>query len=328
MILKLLHKCSPETAHWLTLLGLSLGLGPRQKAAGKGPLLFGKLLPGHVGLSGGADKNAEALGGWRHMGFAFVELGTVTKDARKGNPGPRIWRMKDGRSLVNWMGLPNQGVNSVARNLTSYRASAGKEFCVGVSLATPGGKVAELGEMASRFAVDADFFTLNASCPNVSDHEAEGALSGVIAQLESAISGAAGRPVLVKLAPTTDDESLRTTVRHLASHGAAGFIACNTLPYASSNLAEQGTLPRQWPQHDGQPVGGYSGPALLSISKRMVRVIRAELGKDKVVIGVGGIQSVDDAKTMLAAGADAVQLYTALTYQGPKLLKTLNEALG
>ena len=324
---RLLQKLKPELAHKVAIAALYFGLGPKQPAKGKGPLLFGKLLPGFVGLSGGADKNGRVLGGWRSLGFSFVEVGTVTLEPRRGNPQPRIWRMKDGRSLVNWMGLPNYGADSVAMNLANYRTKNGKEFCVGISLASPNGVASEFQQMAARFAADVDFFTLNASCPNVSEHEAESALSGIIAQLEAIVGAAAGRPVLVKLAPTNDENALRTTVRHLVAHGAAGFIACNTLPYTSSAMAEAGYLPREWPQHDGAPVGGYSGPALLYISKQMVRIIRSEIGKDKAIIGVGGISNAEDAKAMLEAGADAVQLYTALTYKGAPLLKQLNAAL-
>ena len=329
MFHRLLHLLPPELAHRLTLVALAAGLAPNQPARGHGAVLFGKELPGFVGLSGGADKNAQALSGWRSLGFSFVETGTVTLEPRTGNPGTRIWRMGDKRSLVNWMGLPNLGLEAMARNLGAFRRTKkGKEFCVGVSMASPQGIADELRQIAETLAADADFFTLNASCPNVSDHEAESALSGIIAQLEAAVEGAGGKPVLVKLAPTRDEHALRQTVHHLVLHGAAGFIACNTLPYGSASLAaDAAALPQEWPNRDGTPVGGYSGPALLDISRQMVQIIRSEAGAGKVVIGVGGITCADDAKALLDSGADAVQLYTALVYQGASLLRQLNRAL-
>lgn len=327
MILSLLHMLPPELAHKLTLLGLRLGLAPNQPARGR-HRLFGKTIGGYVGLSGGADKNATALAGWRRIGFSFVEVGTVTLSPRAGNPEPRIWRQEAQRSLVNWMGLPNLGAVAVAKNLAAFRRSAGGEdFCVGVSLATPSSMADELSQMAQMLAPYADFFTLNASCPNVAGHGAQSALEGASAQLKAVISGAVGKPVLVKLAPTRDEQSLRQTVRHLQAAGAAGFIACNTLPNGMAALADASLLPSSWPRHNGEPVGGYSGSALFDISTFMVRTIRSEAGSDAIIIGVGGIDSPQAARQMLECGANAVQLYTALTYQGTPLIKKLNAEL-
>ena len=326
-MLTLLHMLPPELAHKLTLLGLRLGLAPNQPVRGLNRL-FGKTIGGYVGLSGGADKNAEALAGWRRIGFSFVEVGTVTLAARAGNPSPRIWRQEAQCSLVNWMGLPNLGAQAVAKNLAAFRRSAGGEdFCVGVSLASPSSMADELRQMAQLLAPYADFFTLNASCPNVSGHNAHSALEGIGAQLRATIEGAGSKPVLVKLAPTRDEQSLRQTVRYLKEAGAAGFIACNTLPSGSASLADASLLPESWPRHNGEPVGGYSGKALFAISTSMVRIIRSEVGEASVIIGVGGIDSPQAAQQMLECGANAVQLYTALTYQGVPLIKKLNAEL-
>ena len=185
----------------------------------------------------------------------------------------------------------------------------------------------EATSMAQMLAPYADFFTLNASCPNVAGHGAQSALEGASAQLKAVISRAAGKPVLVKLAPTRDEQSLRQTVRHLQDAGAAGFIACNTLPNGMAALADASLLPASWPCHNGEPVGGYSGSALFDISTFMVRTIRSEAGSDAIIIGVGGIDSPQAARQMLECGANAVQLYTALTYQGAPLIKNLNAEL-
>ncbi|NBX02561.1 MAG: dihydroorotate dehydrogenase 2 [Alphaproteobacteria bacterium] len=326
---RLLHFLPPEAAHRLTLWGLKLGLGATQPAHGTPISLFGKTLRGRIGLAGGADKNAEALAGWQKIGFAFVEIGTVTLKAREGNPKPRIWRQEKTQSLINWMGLPGQGADAVARHLAAFRATEiGEDFCVGASIASPSGVADELCEIASKLHEHVDFFTLNASCPNVTAHEGKSVLETIVQHLKAAIAGAGGKPILVKLAPTVDEDNLHATCRLLATSGAAGFIACNTLPNTSANMVDATALPKPWPQHNGAPVGGYSGPALLSISLLMVRTIREAVGNDKVIIGVGGITSPQDAKEMLKNGADLVQLYTALTYQGTPLLKHINEEIG
>jgi dihydroorotate dehydrogenase len=326
--LKFLHILPPELAHRITLFLLQLGLGVGRPANGTPISFFGKTLKGRVGLSGGADKNAQALAGWRKMGFSFVELGTVTLEPRKGNSGTRVWRMKDKRSLINWMGLPNLGADAIVKNLTAFRMhDCDAPFCIGVSVASPTGSTSELCDIASKFCEYTDFFTLNASCPNVAEHAVEHALLPIIQQLKATIAGAGGKPVLVKLAPTNDEEILRSTARNLVAAGAAGFIACNTLPSSSVLIADESLLPEIWPSREGRVVGGYSGPALLPISTWMVRVLRSEIGKNKVIIGVGGIASENDAKAMIEAGADLIQLYTALTYQGPALIERINDTL-
>ena len=127
-ITRILRLLPPERAHRLTLWGLKNGLGPKQIPAQTTITLFGKSLPSFVGLSGGADKNAEALAGWKRLGFGFVEAGTVTLEPRAGNAGTRIWRQHDGASLVNWMGLPNLGLEPFAANLADFQARS----CFGV----------------------------------------------------------------------------------------------------------------------------------------------------------------------------------------------------
>ena len=141
-------------------------------------------------------------------------------------------------------------------------------------------------------------------------------------QLRETKRGAGATPVLVKLAPTGNMDALGMTVDEFVKAGADGFIACNTVPPAARDLLAA-HKPHPWPIYNKQDVGGYSGPDLFAISTKMVRAIRQQAGPGLPVIGVGGIDSVEKAGEMIASGATAIQLYTALTYQGPELIKKL-----
>lgn len=314
--LKLLQAFDPETSHTLALKALALGLGPKRQHLPQGTTqLLGCNLPTPLGLAGGADKTGAALQAWADMGLGFVEVGTITPNAREGNPRPRIWRLGNGE-MVNWMGLNSPGVEVVAANLQRFRQH-NATFCLGASLANPSKVKEGLTPSAELLAPWVDFFTFNASCPNVAGHQAHDALAPILQEVAEVIAGAAGKAVVVKLGPTDDPEALKATADALLKVGVAGFICCNTIPPDKRHLLH---TPIDWPEHDAKPVGGYSGPQLLPISVAMITTLRQHLGKDVPLIGVGGVQTPADAKSLIWAGANAIQLYAGLTRHGVKLL--------
>jgi dihydroorotate dehydrogenase len=321
----LLSLLPPEAAHRAAIWGLKHGLGPRAGADDPrlAVSLFGKTFPNPVGLAAGAEKKGEALKGWARMGFGFVEAGTVTLEARAGNPAPRVWRLGGGQ-LVNWMGLPGAGLAPFVANLEAFSRTEERKRCgLGVSIASPEGNIDAFRRLSAACAPLADYLTLNASCPNVQGH-GNAELGALEAQVRAVRAESGGRPVLVKIDPPRDDASLHATVDAAMNAGAAGIVAVNTVSFAKRDVAG---LSLRWPERDGKPVGGYSGPALLQVAFRTVAKIRARLGPGAPVIGVGGIQSGADARGMMEAGADAVQLYTGLVYRGPGLLKEIKGAL-
>jgi dihydroorotate dehydrogenase len=328
MLTKFLHLLPPEDAHRVALLGLRAGLAPKLRDnADLSFTIFGKKARNPVGLSAGADKAAVALRGWSDMGFGIVEAGTVTVNPRDGNPQPRCWRFGDRSSIVNWMGLPGEGVESFAANLRAFEDQPQRrELIVGASLASPDGKLAEFTLLAEECSPFVDYVTLNASCPNVAHGSNTGTPEKTAAdQIKACRCGAGGKPTLLKLGPTRDRAVLERMVAVAVEAGADGFVATNTLGNADRNMAKD--LSIQWPQYDGNPVGGYSGPSLLPISTWMVQVIRELVGKDMPIIGVGGIQSGGNAMRMMEAGANAVQLYTGLIYKGPVLVREILQTM-
>jgi dihydroorotate dehydrogenase len=327
-VTKLLQRLPPETAHGITLKALEWGLGPRAPADDPRlkTVLFGKAFANPIGLAAGAEKKARALRGWARMGFGFVEAGTVTLRARAGNPKPRIWRMEGG-NLVNWMGLPGDGLEPFVKNLKAFSGTEErKTLALGASLASPDGALDEFRALSAACAPLVDYLTLNASCPNVAGHASgPDPAQSAREQVKAVVAEAGGKPVLLKLGPTRDREALKIMLDAAMASGAAGIVATNTAPF--DKRAALSATPASWPQSGGKEVGGWSGPLLLDTACWMVGEARALLGKDVPIMGGGGIQSGADALRMMKAGANAVQLYTGLAYKGPGLLAEITRDL-
>ncbi len=322
-----LHLLPPERAHQLTLWALRHGLGPRQRFHHPAlrTTLLGRELPCPIGLAAGAEKRGEALLGWSRLGFGMVEAGTVTPHPRPGNPSPRLWRVGKG-GVVNWMGLPGAGIAPFVANLQAFHHQPERQqLLLGASIAAPDEEDAALTRLAAACAPWVDYLTLNASCPNLAHACTTDPTASARQQLAAAVAGADGVPVLLKLGPSRDVEAIARMVDGAMAAGAAGIVATNTLPWERRELADG--LAFDWPQHHHNPVGGYSGPALLAISRFMVTQCRQRLGSGVPIIGVGGVQSGADAVSLLDAGADAIQLYSGLIYRGAGLLREIADAL-
>lgn len=322
--MNILHLLPPEMAHRIAIEATRTGLfNAGEDDARLTTTLFGKKLRNPIGLSAGADKDGRALYGFSRMGFGLIEVGTITPHPQHGNKARRrVWRLGDGQ-LINWLGLPSQGVDTVARNLEHFsRNEERARLMVGASIACPGGTPQDFAHMAGKCAPFVDYITLNASCPNLS-HACD-ATSDISEQVQQTVHGAAGIPVMVKLGPTLDGQVIGMMVSAAMEAGATGIIATNTLTYDKREMID---IDISWPHHDGAHVGGYSGGKLLDISCFMISEIRKIIGNDAPLIGVGGVQSGADARRIMSAGVDAFQLYTGLIYKGPKLLREIKEQL-
>jgi dihydroorotate dehydrogenase len=318
----------PETAHKAALWLLKAGLVPPAppESGSTRVKILGREFSNPIGLSAGADKEAAALPGWQRLGFGFVEAGTLMPRPRSGNPCPRLWRLSDQSAVVNWLGLPSQGPERFIRNLARFRGNPDNTLQVGVSIASADGNPADFERLAALAAPYAAYIALNISCPNTVE-DLGGTLESLQSQLTAAKRGAGACPLMVKLGPTDDMTFLKALVQTGLEAGAAGFIATNTVPYDKRALLKDAPA-FTWPQNrDGQQVGGYSGPALLPVSLAMISEMRAIVGPKVPLIGVGGVQSGEDAVRLLKAGANLVQLYTGLIYKGPKLVREIKEVL-
>ena len=338
-----LFSLDPETAHEHTIALLARGAGTPLQWAWCNPrmsdpvTLAGLRLPNRVGLAAGLDKNARAIDGLAAMGFGFVEVGTVTPLAQPGNPKPRMFRLPARQALINRMGFNNEGlqafvanVNNSRFNSTSRTSDAGQRLILGLNIgknaATPIERATDdyLTGLAGVYPW-ADYVTVNISSPNTKnlrELQSDAALHALLAALKSRQGELAAEhgkhvPLFLKIAPDLDESQVQAIADALRRHGIEGVIATNT---TLARDAVQG-LP-----HAGE-AGGLSGAPVREASNRVIRQLRAALGKDFPIIGVGGILSGADAVAKIEAGADAVQIYTGLIYKGPALVHEVAQAL-
>jgi dihydroorotate dehydrogenase len=271
----------------------------------------GLTFPNPVGLAAGMDKNGEAALAWWAFGFGFMELGTVTPKGQEGKPKPRLFRYPEKAAVVNRMGFNNEGADAVASRLAFQKRSGCWPTCpvgisVGKNLATPAERAVEDYEKATaKVAAHADYLAINVSSPNTPG--LRDLQSGAeVSRLVKAVKVAAGKPVpvFVKIAPELAGEALADVVTACGEAGAAGIIATNTLSTKGMEGLEE---------------GGLSGRPLREISPRKVEEVRKLVGDSMAIIGCGGVEDVGSATRMLNAGADLIQVYTGLIYEGPFL---------
>ncbi len=276
--------------------------------------------PGTVGLAAGMDKNAEAVTGLAAAGFAFVEIGTVTAWGQPGNERPRSWRERDVRGLRNRMGFNNEGADAVARRLARLRSTRpGRAVVLGVNigktkLTAPEDAPADYAYSAHVLSPYADYLVVNVSSPNtpgLRDLQSTESLRPILAQVRAAADEAAGHhvPLLVKIAPDLANDDVDAVADLAIEAGLDGVIATNT------TIA-----------HDRGP-GGLSGPPVRARAVEVVARLKERAGDRLTIVGVGGIESEDDARALLDAGATLLQTYTGFVYQGPGWVARLNAAL-
>ena len=324
-----------EVAHELTLSSIActqntvLDRAYRQPFVADPITLAGLHFPNRVGLAAGLDKNARCIDGLGAMGFGFVEVGTVRPKAQRGNPKPRIFRLPQSKALINRLGFNNDGLDAFVANVLKARfRSQGRllGLNIGKNAATPIENATDdyLIALAGVYA-HADYVTVNISSPNTQNlralqsDEALDALLGALAVRREQLATQHGRrvPMFVKIAPDLDETQIGVIAATLQRHGMDGVIATNT------TLAREAVAG----QLHAEEAGGLSGAPVREASNRVIRRLRAALGRDFPIIGVGGILSGFDAVSKIEAGADVVQLYTGLIYKGPELVTEVASAL-
>ena len=319
-----LFRLPPEKAHSLTLnMVRMLGrVSPPSRASGAPFQLMGLSFRNRVGLAAGFDKNAVAVDGWFCLGFGHVEVGTVTPKPQVGNDLPRVFRLTGHEGIINRMGFPNEGAERIAARLRSRRAPGIVGVNIGKNAVTPLERAVDdyIACLRIVFTV-ADYITVNVSSPNTAglrslqdvDHLVP-LLAGVLEEMR-VLEKRHGRqvPLLVKLSPDMTQAELRRSATAAASVPVAGIIATNT------------TISRESvPNHPlANEKGGLSGRPLFAKSCAAVRTLRETLGPTMPIIGVGGVSSAADARMLHQSGADLIQLYTGMIYQGPRLVREL-----
>lgn len=319
----------PERSHDLAIAGLkgaALLPGRVSPLPGRSTTILGKPLRNPVGLAAGLDKNAEAVLGLARCGFGFVEVGTVTPLAQPGNPQPRLFRLPEHKALINRMGFNNDGMQAMARRLARVRSS--NKLCgtlLGVNLGknkdTPNEDAASdyLKGMDCLHGY-ADYFTINLSSPNtpgLRSLQHGDALRSLLSRLKERQLQLAGQsqpvPLMLKVAPDLSSDDIAQIAEQVVACAFDGVIATNT------------TLSREAVAEHPHAIetGGLSGQPLADRSVEVVRQLRSVLPEDMALVGVGGISTESQARDMLQAGAQALQIYTSFIYNGPKMVHKL-----
>jgi dihydroorotate dehydrogenase len=330
LLRRALFSLDAERAHTWTLAAIGaaprlLGALARQVLPPPDPSLaraaFGLRLRGPIGLAAGLDKEGVGITFWSSLGFGFIEIGTVTAHPQPGNPRPRLFRLPDDRAIINRMGFNNRGSEALALRMRELRErGTWPDVPVGANVGKS--KVTPLADAVADYVLSvrrlqglADYFTVNVSSPNtpgLRDLQDREALTRL---LPAVLEAARGTPVLLKLSPDLPPEAIADAVSLACELGVSGIIATNT------------TITRPSLRADPGQDGGLSGAPLWTLARHGIQAaLEASAGRIPVV-GVGGIERADQVRELLDAGCVAVQVYSAMIYQGPALPSRLHREL-
>ncbi|THD60566.1 quinone-dependent dihydroorotate dehydrogenase [Phenylobacterium sp.] len=322
-----LRGLDPEDAHGWAIRGLKLGLGPAD--GGDDPILATSLaglsLPNAVGLAPGFDKDAEVFGPMLRAGFGFVECGTVTPLPQSGNPRPRLFRLSEDRAVINRMGFNNRGLEAFAERLAKRGPPASDIGVVGANIGANKEAADRIGDYViglKRLWGLASYFTINVSSPNTPGLRAlqtRAALEELLGRLAEAADAlpAAGRvPMFLKVAPDLEAGEVEAIVETCVANSLAGIMVSNT------TVSRPGLRSRS-----AGEAGGLSGAPLMTLSTQILTEFAQAAAGRLALVGVGGIASGTDAYAKIRAGAGAVQLYSALVFEGPGLVTRIKREL-
>lgn len=285
--------------------------------------VFGLRFENPVGLAAGFDKNAYLVDEYANLGFGFIEVGTVTPKAQAGNPTPRLFRLPKDEALINRMGFNNEGMFAMQKRLASRKSKVIVGGNLGKNKVTPNEEAEE--DYCLSFETlfnDVDYFAVNVSSPNTPNLRAlqeKEPLKKLLMRLQKLNqSKQKPKPILLKIAPDLTNEQLDDVIEIVLETNLAGIIATNTT-LSREGLQSSASLSNE--------VGGLSGRPLRERSTEVIAYLH-DKSKGKIpIIGVGGIHSAEDAIEKLKAGACLIQLYTGFIYEGPGLIKEINQAI-
>ena len=289
--------------------------------------VFGLKFKNPVGLAAGFDKDAKLFNELSNFGFGFIEIGTLTPKPQEGNPKKRLFRLKEDKAIINRMGFNNKGVfDAVERLKENKNVLIGGN--IGKNKITPNEDAIKDYLICFDALFDyVDYFVVNVSSPNtpgLRELQEKEPLTALLKELKKQNSNYAvkkvvkEKPILLKIAPDLSDKQLLDIIEIVAITQIDGVIATNTT-IERENLKSDLV--------DTEEKGGLSGSPLLNRSTEVIRFLAQNSGKAFPIIGVGGIHSPQDALDKIEAGADLVQIYTGFIYEGPALIKQINNAI-
>jgi dihydroorotate dehydrogenase len=327
LIRPLLFKLPAEGAHDFALKALESGLWRLIAAGGTSAppelrqQLWGLHFANPVGLAAGFDKDARVPQAMLRLGFGFVEIGTVTPRPQSGNQKPRLFRLDEDRAVINRMGFNSGGLEAAIERLLALPRLPG---VLGINL----GKNRDSEDAASdyeeglrRAAPLADFLVVNISSPNtpgLRDLQRRASLASLLGRLIAARAASGLRPpLLVKIAPDLSPEERANIAEVALESGIDGLVIGNTTLARPAGLKSAAA----------REAGGLSGRPLFAPSTALLAEMYRLTGGRLPLVGVGGVASAEDAYEKIRAGASLVELYTALVFEGPGLIRRITLGL-
>ncbi len=317
-----LHKMDPEAAHGLSIKALNMGLAPLAGVKTSPRLqtnIAGLEIANPVGLAAGYDKNAEAVNALSRAGFGFLEVGAATPRAQDGNPKPRLFRLTQDKAVINRFGFNNQGMELIADRLIARDAAVPVGLNLGANKDSED-RAADFARVLSHCGPHLDFATVNVSSPNTEklrDLQGKAALSALLSGVMEVREDLSRKiPVFLKIAPDLTVDELTEIAEVATETGIDGIITTNT------------TLDRDGLSgpHKGEK-GGLSGAPLFEKSTRVLAQLSQLTDGNIPLIGVGGVGSAEQAYAKIRAGASAVQIYSAMVYQGLSMIPDVVDGL-
>jgi len=322
----ILFTLNPETAHSLTGLGLKTEpFAPFLFKKAKNYYfvedtslkqeLFGKTFSNPVGLAAGFDKNGEYIKAMPSLGFGYTEIGTITPKPQAGNTRPRLFRLKEDRSIQNAMGFNNRGATFMKNQLEKVKDF---DYPIGVNigknkLTSEEDALKDYETLLETFKDSGDYIVINISSPNtpgLRDLQNEKFITDLFTMAKSITD----QPIFLKIAPDMEAQDAIDLCTTAVNSGAAGIIATNTtIDYSLTKKAKD--------------FGGISGALVREKSFKLFQAIGKELYGKTILISVGGIETAEDAYRRIKAGATLIQVYSMLIYNGPIMIKQINEGL-
>jgi len=286
--------------------------------------LFGLSFKNPIGLAAGFDKNAQVFNEFSCLGFGFIEIGTVTPLAQSGNSKPRLFRLPNDKALINRMGFNNDGVDVIVRRLKNKYTDVIVGGNIGKNKLTPNQSAdSDYIKCFEKIAPHVDYLVLNISSPNTPDLvklQKKSYLNQLLLKIQKINKSKYNKPILIKISPDLSFSEIDIILELIKLHHISGVITTNTSSKREGLITNERII-------ESYGLGGLSGRPLKNKSKKIVSYIHSKTEGSLPIIAAGGIMSPDDAIEMIDAGASLIQIYTALVYNGPSIVKSMNMSL-
>ena len=328
LLVKIIKIFPPEFAHDLTLKLLKLNLS--KKNIIDSPMLnqhfLGLDFSNPIGLAAGFDKNAEVINPIFNLGFGFVEIGTITPKPQKGNNKPRIFRLKEDEAIINHLGFNNLGTEKILKNLKKFRSSNFKGKVLGINIGKNQNSLNAIDDYCyclEKLSGFGHYITVNISSPNspgLRDLQLRGKIEVLVKSLQkkqNELTNRADLPIFIKISPDITEEQLRDIALMSLANNVSGLVISNTTIKRKNNLASS----------NKNEIGGLSGKPLFLQSTLILKKMYSLTNGQVPLIGVGGVSNGKECYEKIKAGANLIQLYTALIYQGPNVVNRIKNEL-